>query len=130
MSFYDVRSRFSYMTSNLKRISMEQNTAIWRACQLNRAVNGAAKPSMDNLKESGSIEEDSDNVILLSRDEEEEEARNMQGNRVINVQLEKQRSGETGEFHLQFFVQRFGFKALDELPPSGFQDRREDDEPF
>ena len=130
MSFSDVRSRFSYMTSNLKRISMEQNTAIWLACQLNRAVNGAAKPSMDNLKESGSIEEDSDNVILLSRDEEEEEARNMQGNRVINVQLEKQRSGETGEFQLQFFVQRFGFKALDEIPPSGFQDRREDDEPF
>lgn len=123
--FTDVRSRFSHMTSNLKRIAMEYNTAIWLCCQLNRQVNGSTKPSMDYLKESGSIEEDSDNVILLSRDEDEEEARGVRGNRIINVNLAKQRSGPTGEFLTIFFVQRFLFSSLEKYP-TGFEETQEE----
>ena len=123
--FTDVRSRFSHMTSNLKRIAMEYNTAIWLCCQLNRQVNGSTKPSMDYLKESGSIEEDSDNVILLSRDEDEEEARGVRGNRIINVNLAKQRSGPTGEFLTMFFVQRFLFSSLEKYP-TGFEETQEE----
>lgn len=123
--FTDVRSRFSHMTSNLKRIAMEYNTAIWLCCQLNRQVSGSTKPSMDYLKESGSIEEDSDNVILLSRDEDEEEARGVRGNRIINVNLAKQRSGPTGEFLTMFFVQRFLFSSLEKYP-TGFEETQEE----
>ena len=123
--FTDVRSRFSHMTSNLKRIAMEYNTAIWLCCQLNRQVSGSTKPSMDYLKESGSIEEDSDNVILLSRDEEEEEVRGVRGNRIINVNLAKQRSGPTGEFLTMFFVQRFLFSSLEKYP-TGFEETQEE----
>lgn len=120
MNFSDVRSRFTHMTSQLKRISMQKDTAIWLACQLNRSVTGS-RPGMEHLKESGSIEEDSDIVILLSRDEEEEEARAMQGNRVINVQIEKQRGGEINEFQLKFVVTRFGFVPLEDIPPGFYE---------
>lgn len=115
--FPDRRLQFSHMTAELKRISMEYSTAVWLACQLNRTANQTDTPSMDNLKESGSIEEDSDNVIILARNKDEEEARAFRRDRVINVQLAKHRAGETGEFQLKFNVQRFGFVPLEEIPP-------------
>lgn len=115
-TFTDVRSRFSHMTKNLKRIAMEQNVAVWLCCQLNRQVGGVNRPSMDYLKESGSIEEDSDCVILLSRDEAEEEARGLTGNRIITVDVAKQRNGETGAIQVKFVVQRFMFKELEDMP--------------
>ena len=54
------------MTNHLKRLSMVEDVAVLLRCQVNR--NGTGKPKLDNLKESGSIEEDSDNVILLPQD--------------------------------------------------------------
>lgn len=123
--FPDRRLQFSHMTAELKRISMEYKTAVWLACQVNRDANNTT-PTMANLKESGSIEEDADNVILLHRDRDEEEARNLMGNRVINAELAKHRAGETGSFQLKFIVQRFGFVPLDELPPDGFYETQEE----
>lgn len=117
--FPDRRLQFAHMTAELKRISMEHHTAVWLACQVNRDANNTT-PTLANLKESGSIEEDADNVILLHRDRDEEEARNLMGNRVINVELAKHRSGETGDFQLKLIVQRFGFVPLEEIPPVGF----------
>ena len=129
LRFADVRGRFSHMTSNLKRIAMEHNVAVWLCCQLNRQVSGSTKPSMDYLKESGSIEEDSDIVILLSRDEAEEEARGLEGNRVVNVNVAKQRGGPQGEFQTKFVVKRFQFRMLEEMPdpvPEGFYESQEE----
>ena len=126
--FPDRRLQFSHMTAELKRISMEHHTAIWLACQLNRSASQTDAPSMDNLKESGSIEEDSDNVIILARDKDEEEARGLMGNRVIKVQLAKHRAGEIGDFKLKFIVRRFGFVPLEEIP-TGFY-RTQDDITF
>ena len=125
--FPDRRLQFSHMTAELKRISMEHDVAVWLACQVNRDASGTV-PTMANLKESGSIEEDADNVILLHRDKDEEEARNLMGNRVINVELAKHRAGETGSFQLKFIVQRFGFVPLEEIPPTGFYETQ--DGPF
>ena len=45
---------------------MQENVAILILCQINRSADNI-KPTMANLKESGSIEEDSDNVILLHK---------------------------------------------------------------
>lgn len=127
-TFNDVRSRFTHMTRGLKEIAMKHNIAVWMCCQLNRQVNGSTKPSFDYLKESGSIEEDSDYVILLSRDEDEEQARAMSGNRVINVNVAKQRMGPPGEFQVKFVVQRYLFRPLEEIPPTGFYETEEEEE--
>lgn len=118
--FPSVRERFGHMTGNLKRIAMEKDTAVWLACQLNRNARGT-DASMSDLKEAGNIEEDSDNVILLSRDEKAEEDRiDLSGGRVIKVDLAKQRSGATGAFNMKFIPYRFVFQPLPEMPPSGF----------
>lgn len=109
--FGSIRERFSYMTTNLKRIAIEQNVGIWLACQLNRTADANSEPSMDQLKESGTIEEDSDVVLLLWRDFEEEAKRQgeLRGDRVMNVKVEKQRSGPQGRFALRFVVKKYFF---------------------
>ena len=121
VAFPDTRSRFSHMTRGLKQIAKDNNVAVWLCCQLNRQVGGVNRPSMDYLKESGSIEEDSDCVILLSRDEAEEEARGITGNRIVTVDVAKQRNGEVGAIQVKFVVKRFMFKPLEDIPPGFYE---------
>lgn len=124
-TFTSIRERFSEMTKALMDIVKNSTTAIWLACQVNRDANDS-RPSLANLKESGSIEEDCDMVVLLSRDKDEEQARgDLNGNRVINVEVAKHRGGELGEFQLKFVVKRFGFVPLEEIP-EGFVQTEED----
>ena len=105
--FKDLRSQFSYMTSNLKRIAMQHDVAVALLCQINRNADNI-KPTMANLKESGSIEEDSDNVLLMHRfqkgdDEMKEYGFNDWNNiRPMEFNLAKQRDGETGSFNVEF----------------------------
>lgn len=111
--FKDIRSQFSYMTSNLKRIAMQQNVAIALLCQINRSADNI-KPTMANLKESGSIEEDSDNVILMHRykrgDPDIDEATIDWDNiRPMEFNLAKQRDGETGAFDVDFIPAKMTF---------------------
>lgn len=94
--FNSIRERFSYMTSTLKAMAMRENVAVILLTQVNRSAQ-RIEPTMAELKESGSIEEDSDNVILLHRPQEQEDVFEQ-----IQIKLTKQRSGETGEFIAYF----------------------------
>lgn len=116
--FRDKRERFSYMTSTLKRLSMTENVAVWLACQVNRDANND-RPTLANLKESGSIEEDSDNVILLHRVLEEHMGDGVKSKaswsnnlRPVEIHLAKQRSGETGKINTKFYANGFIFKEV------------------
>lgn len=100
--FNSIRERFSYMTSTLKAIAMRENVAVILLAQVNRSAQ-SSEPTMADLKESGSIEEDSDNVILLHRQEQDD------GFESIKVKLAKQRGGETGEFNAGFNKQTMTF---------------------
>lgn len=110
--FGSVREKFSYMTSTLKAIAMREDVAVLLLCQVNRGADNV-KPTMANLKESGSIEEDSDNVILLHRLVRENldnpSKINWQKEVPILLSLSKQRSGETGDFTLLFEPAIFTF---------------------
>jgi replicative DNA helicase len=68
-------------------------------CQLNReSENGARRlPTLSDLRESGSIEQDADVVLLLQRgwDEDREEHSDE-----LNVVVAKNRHGATGKFTL------------------------------
>ena len=61
---------------------------------------------MANLKESGSIEEDSDNVILLHRLQAKDVVNpslyDWQNARPMTLNLAKQRDGDIGEFDIIF----------------------------
>ena len=108
--FKDLRSQFSYMTSNLKRIAMQHDVAIALLCQINRNADNI-KPTMANLKESGSIEEDSDNVILMHRYKKEDidASIDWDNERAMDFNLAKQRDGETGSFGVIFRPKRMMF---------------------
>ena len=115
VQFRDTRMQFSHMTSNLKRIAMQYDVAVLLLCQINRAADGI-KPTMSNLKESGSIEEDADNVILLHRFRPDQLPNSIDpaefdwvNTKPMNLELAKQRDGETGEFTVVFDPSRMTF---------------------
>jgi replicative DNA helicase len=62
------RLEVSFITSNLKALAKELNIPVIALSQLNRGETGE-RPKMSSLKESGSIEEDANQVILLHRPE-------------------------------------------------------------
>lgn len=110
--FKDKREQFSYMTNELKRMSMAEDTAVILAAQINRSAQ-EMEPTMANLKESGSIEEDSDNVILLHRVplEQLEEPHEFDDIvRPVLIKIEKQRGGGTGVIQSRFTADRFTFE--------------------
>jgi replicative DNA helicase len=86
-----IRERFCYCTTLLKRMSVELNIPILLAAQLSRSAENK-KPTLADLKESGSIEEDSDNCILLWNRQDENEG----DIREVVLELAKHRQGETG----------------------------------
>lgn len=98
----DKRQRFSYMTHELQRVAMDMDVAVWLACQVNRSADNS-EPTLANLKESGTIEEDSDNVILLHRIGDKTAIQN------IKLELAKQRNGECGSVGLVFMAGKYTF---------------------
>ena len=81
------------ISRTLKLLSLELEIPIIALCQLNRnAVKN--EPTLADIRESGSIEQDADNVIFLYQEDVED-------NRVT-VDLQKQRAGNTGKLKLKF----------------------------
>lgn len=76
------------ITRSLKLLSLELNIPIIALSQLSRNSSNS-KPTLTDLRESGAIEQDADNVIFLYKENEEE-------NKVvedITLDLQKQRAG-------------------------------------
>lgn len=116
--FKSIRERFSYMAVNLKAMAMDWNIPILLLAQINRNAQEEI-PTLANLKESGSIEEDSDNVILLHRLTEKQaeksgryfnyEELTQQGRYPTLINVEKQRNGYTGAIHTLYDGPKFKF---------------------
>ena len=110
----------------LKGLARELDCPVLVLCQLSRydkktggVVSRTAKPSISDLRESGSIEQDADQVILLYKDDdanlseqdmkkpmepEDQPQVDSNGNisSILHVIVAKNRNGETGEFNLIF----------------------------
>jgi len=87
--------------------------------QLNRNPEGRddRKPKLSDLRESGSIEQDADVVMLLSRDVIQDPNASKAG--VCDVIVAKNRTGPTGEVQLAFIADytRFENLAVPAAPP-------------
>ncbi|NWQ40428.1 hypothetical protein MLOOGBEN_06915 [Bacillus sp. EB106-08-02-XG196] len=70
--------------------------------QLSRGVKQRAdkRPVMSDLRDSGSIEQDADVIMLLSRDDHESMSPNQ--SELINVNIAKHRNGPVGVIKLAF----------------------------
>lgn len=87
------------ITGELKALAMELNIPVLSAAQINRSgVQGGAAPRLSDLRESGSIEQDADCVLLMHRpDGQEREAFKR-----IELAIAKNRQGTCGVCDLIF----------------------------
>lgn len=92
----------SYISRSLKQLARELNVPVVAAAQLSRAVEQRTdkRPLLSDLRESGSIEQDSDVVIFIYRDAYYN-PETPEGNRT-EIHISKHRNGPTGVVHLVF----------------------------
>lgn len=92
------------MTGGLKQLAIELDIAVVALSQLSRAANErGVRPQLHHLRESGSIEQDADIAMLLSRDEGATEA---------TLHIAKQRGGKTGVVQLAWIPQLCRFESI------------------
>lgn len=92
----------SYISRSLKELARELNVPVLSAAQLSRAVEQRQdkRPQLSDLRESGSIEQDSDIVMFLYRDEVYNEATEFPNQ--ADIIVAKHRNGPTGTISLYF----------------------------
>jgi replicative DNA helicase len=96
----------SQITRSLKTIAREFNIPIIGLSQLSRNVENRVdkKPILSDLRESGSIEQDADLVLMLSKTNSQSQT--YQG---IELIIAKQRNGPTGTIKLKFAEEQTKF---------------------
>ena len=115
LSFPKSESRqqeISNISRSLKELSRELEIPVIALAQLSRAVESRdpPRPQLADLRESGSIEQDADVVMMLYRPEYYAKYRNDENLGLAEVIVAKQRNGPTGDVRLQFFSQHMRFK--------------------
>lgn len=92
------------ISRTLKLLSLELDIPIIALCQLNRNASKQA-PTLADIRESGSIEQDADNVIFLYQENQE--------NDIVTVDLQKQRAGNIGKIELKFYKSLSKFISIE-----------------
>ncbi len=92
----------SYISRGLKTLARELNVPVLAGAQLSRAVEQrqGKKPQLSDLRESGSLEQDSDIVMFIHRQDEEENAGRTLDE--VHLMVAKHRNGPTGDVMLLF----------------------------
>ena len=102
----------SKITRNLKGLARELRVPVIALSQLSRGVESRTnkRPMLSDLRESGSIEQDADIVMMLYRDDYYNSDTPERG--VAEVNVVKHRNGPTGTVRLLFDPQLTKFKNL------------------
>lgn len=98
----------SEISQNLKNLARELKIPVLAISQLSRAVEqrGTKKPQLADLRESGAIEQDSDVVMFIWREDTEHPER-------VTLDIQKHRNGPTGEIQLVFRAERVRFYGME-----------------
>jgi replicative DNA helicase len=105
-------TEISEISRSLKALAKELHVPVVALSQLNRAVEQRTdkKPVMSDLRESGAIEQDSDLILLIYREEVYDPATTRRG--VADIIIAKQRNGPVGEIQLTFLGEYTRFENL------------------
>ena len=86
--------RVSAISKYFHTFAQKHKVMVVLLSQLNREVTRSSRPDLNNLRDSGQIEQDADAVILLHKPVEEDTVR--------EVIIAKNKEGDTGSFALDF----------------------------
>lgn len=114
--------RIAHVSKTLKDMTIDLNIAIIALAQVGRAAQGDM-PTMAELRGSGDIEQDADNIIFMHkpeagdpyidpRDRDVVPGLEMQGLRYITLNLAKQRQGDVGVVNLIFNPAKMFFTEI------------------
>lgn len=93
----------SEISQGLKNLARELKIPVLAAAQLSRAMEArGGRPKLSDLRESGSIEQDADVVMFLSREDED-----IREN--VTLSIAKHRNGPVGEMSLYFNGKQVSF---------------------
>ncbi|MCD6407466.1 replicative DNA helicase [bacterium] len=111
------QQEISEISASLKSLAKELGIPVIALSQLSRATEQREhkRPQLSDLRESGSIEQDADLVLLLYREEVYEPTEENEG--IAEIIIAKQRNGPTGTVKLAFLKEftRFENLAIREL---------------
>lgn len=105
----------SEISRALKQLARELNIPIIALSQLSRQVESRSPqvPKLSDLRESGSIEQDADVVMMLYR--EDREKPDTPNKQIVDVLIAKHRNGPIGRASLYFEEQSTTFKNLERI---------------
>jgi len=106
------QQEIALISRNLKALARELNIPVIAVSQLSRAPERREtfRPRLSDLRESGAIEQDSDVVLLLFREEYYTPTEENRG--IAEVIIGKQRNGPTGTVKLAFIKEYTRFENL------------------
>jgi replicative DNA helicase len=105
----------SEISRALKQLGRELRVPVLALSQLSRAVENRPGniPQLSDLRDSGSIEQDADVVMMMYREDYYEEDSDRPG--VTDIYIRKHRNGPTGRVELLFRREQMRFYDLDKV---------------
>lgn len=105
----------SAISRGLKAVAKELHVPVLALSQLNRApeARDSNRPKLSDLRESGSLEQDADAVLLMFREDyyDAERAREKGTENIVELTVAKNRNGPTGKIRLTFLKNYLRFES-------------------
>lgn len=115
--------KISYITKKIKQLANKLHVVIVLVCQLTRDSEGK-EPQLNNLRGSGSIEQDANTVILLHRERQKDDEIMIPTKAIVS----KDRNGACGAIDFNFFPKIAKFEEVIEDKTFSFEERKAENE--
>lgn len=105
------------VSRGLKGLARELETPVLAAAQLSRAVEqrDIKIPRLSDLRESGSLEQDSDVVLFIYRKDREKLDPSAEEQNTAEIIIAKHRNGPLGAVKLKFDSEKVSFRSIDKF---------------